>query len=426
MNRFIQILRLALCCAILLLSTVGYAQERLTCDSVEVETRQIALEPAPEREIRDTLPLVDTTKLDDSVGIVVRFNRGESRYSFDTGLESWYQTALLINSLYKPFGKDYIAPWKLMPTGVSDTVEAEIIRGDNDKIPDILFVLKDGTGVPAKREDTKWTLTLPSVGAGETYEIYAVYKKGGRLHTVGKLNVVSYPGRNLRVTLVPVYESFTGAKELEAGLNEIYAPYGITIEVNVDDTFRTAHDWSWDIDRDNKLSLEGSGFFSNETSEMKALRKDFQTKGRYNRNDYYLFVLQDANAGTEPDQEFVARGDMPRGRQFGYLFMRNIERHELSRLVAHELGHGIFTLLHSFDVNYAGDRNKRQTSNLMDYSNGTELAAFQWNVMANPAPLTWFDTEEDGMAVKTFQRYEGDFNFAGRDEILRYLLVSRK
>ena len=349
--------------------------------------------------IEDAPGEFDPTKLDESAGIVVRFNRGESEYAFDTGLEEWYQTAQLIKSYYKPFGKDYIAPWKLMPTGLEDTVEAEIIRGDNDKIPDILFVLKDGTGVPAKREDTKWTLTLPSVGAGETYEIYAVYKKGNKLHTVGKLNVVSYPRQSLKVTLVPVYESFPNAGDVEQELNRIYGPYGITFTVDIDDSFRTAHDWEWDLDGDNKLNLNGSGFFSNETAEMKALRKEFQTKGKYSRNDYYLFVMKDAVVGSEPDSKLAAAGDMPRGKQFGYLFMDNIASHELPRLVAHELGHGIFTLSHSFDVNYSGDRNKQLTSNLMDYANGTILAAFQWNVMANPAPLTWFDDDEDGMAV---------------------------
>ncbi len=142
--------------------------------------------------------------------------------------------------------------------------------------------------------------------------------------------------------------------------------------------------------------------------------------------DQMLRIVTSGFFGSEPDSKLAAAGDMPRGKQFGYLFMDNIASHELPRLVAHELGHGIFTLSHSFDVNYSGDRNKQLTSNLMDYANGTELAAFQWNVMANPAPLTWFDDEEDGMAVKRFQLYEGAFNFAGRDEILRYLLVKRK
>ncbi|MDR0348601.1 MAG: hypothetical protein LBH90_03800, partial [Tannerella sp.] len=64
------------------------------------------------------------------------------------------------------------------------------------------------------------------------------------------------------------------------------------------------------------------------------------------------------------------------------------------RLAAHELGHGIFTLRHTFDVNLLGSDSKGQTANLMDYGHGTELAVWQWDVMANPAPLTWFDDEE--------------------------------
>jgi hypothetical protein len=34
----------------------------------------------------------------------------------------------------------------------------------------------------------------------------------------------------------------------------------------------------------------------------------------------------------------------------------------------------------------------------MDYAGGIDLAAFQWNIIANPAPLTWFDSDGDGMA----------------------------
>jgi hypothetical protein len=116
MNQFTHILRPFLCCALLLLGTVGYAQERLEVDSFEVETRQIAFDSLSAPETLDILSIVDTTKLDESVGIIVRFNRGASEYAFDTGLESWYQTALLIKSLYTPFGTNYIAPWKLMPT----------------------------------------------------------------------------------------------------------------------------------------------------------------------------------------------------------------------------------------------------------------------------------------------------------------------
>lgn len=359
--------------------------------------------------INDVEGEFDTEKLSEAAGVVVRFNRGDNDYAFDTGLVDWYGTALLLREYYKPFGKDYIAPWKLTPTGEDDTVEAEVIRINGDaKMSDISFVLKDGTGVAAKVDDVKWTLTLPSVGAGETYAIYAVYNNKGKLQTVGKLNVVSYPKQTRKVTLVPVYQRFdqTGIDlgSVKQELDKIFSPYGLSIEVGVNDKFHNAHDWEWDLDGDNKLNLNGSGFFSNETAEMKALRKSFQTKGQYTRNDYYLFVMKGANAGTEPDNKLAVTGDMPRGKQFGYLFMDNISSHELPRLIAHELGHGIFTLSHTFDVNYGGDGSKQKTLNLMDYANGSDLAAFQWNVMANPAPLTWFDSEEDAMAVTNADR----------------------
>ncbi|WP_212126111.1 DUF3289 family protein, partial [Bacteroides pyogenes] len=52
--------------------------------------------------------------------------------------------------------------------------------------------------------------------------------------------------------------------------------------------------------------------------------------------------------------------------------------------------HGIFTLQHTFDAEY-GKGTIKETNNLLDYKNGTDLAAFQWNVMANPAVFTGAD-----------------------------------
>jgi hypothetical protein len=48
----------------------------------------------------------------------------------------------------------------------------------------------------------------------------------------------------------------------------------------------------------------------------------------------------------------------------------------------------MFTLEHTFHINYSGREHKSRTSNLMDYAGGIDLAAFQWNIIANPAPLT--------------------------------------
>jgi hypothetical protein len=106
-------------------------------------------------------------------------------------------------------------------------------------------------------------------------------------------------------------------------------------------------------------------------------------------------VLDEAEADKE--EPLTAAGDMPRGKQFGYVFMQHAD--DPAWTLAHELGHGIFTLQHAFDRNLLGPDSKTKTTNLMDYASGTELGVWQWNTMANPAPLTWFDTDEDAMAV---------------------------
>lgn len=342
----------------------------------------------------------DTSKLDPASGVVVQFRRGEGKYAFDDGAEQWYQTALLLREYYTPFGtyggkQNYIAAWKLVPTGEKDEVEAYFEMGNADP-DDVKFVLKDGQGVAAKSEGGTWTLTLPAVGSGETYDVFAVYKGS----TVGKLNVVSYRKQQHTVTLVPVDARIDDQKALERELNSIYNPYGISITVGCDESIYD--NIEWDTDGDRKLNLNGSGFFSNETDEMKALRRTYQQQEGYDEYSYYIFVMTDAVAGEEPDKQFAVQGDMPRGKQFGYVFLTHtgVGIGTLGRLIAHELGHGMFTLSHSFNVNYSGDSYKTKTANLMDYSSGTDLGAFQWNVIANPAPITWFDSDGDAMSLK--------------------------
>ena len=68
---------------------------------------------------------------------------------------------------------------------------------------------------------------------------------------------------------------------------------------------------------------------------------------------------------------------------------------DLGYTIAHELGHGLFTLQHTFDDEYGGRKSRGQTDNLMDYATGKELAAFQWNVLANPAVFTAADKAEE-------------------------------
>ena len=106
----------------------------------------------------------------------------------------------------------------------------------------------------------------------------------------------------------------------------------------------------------------------------------------------YLFVLDGAK-GLSSGTVFL-QGEMPRKSRFGYLFSNDGKA--LSKTIAHELGHGLFTLRHTFDSEYAGKKSQDSSSNLMDYAEGTSLAAFQWNVMASPAIFTAADKAEEG------------------------------
>ena len=119
----------------------------------------------------------------------------------------------------------------------------------------------------------------------------------------------------------------------------------------------------------------------------------------------YLFVLNGAT-GLE-GQKGDLLGEMPRKSRFGYIFAGNSPNtEEIIHTIAHELGHGIFTLQHTFDAEY-GKGTQGKTNNLLDYPSNhldykekTELAAFQWNIMANPAIFTALDKKKDGKLGK--------------------------
>jgi len=91
---------------------------------------------------------------------------------------------------------------------------------------------------------------------------------------------------------------------------------------------------------------------------------------------------------------------MPKTRQWGYIFNANdngevIENKPSQNLVvAHELGHGIFSLAHPFQND---DSTGSGTNWLMDYGNGKELPYAHWAAMSDESlKLGLFQDQEDG------------------------------
>ena len=330
------------------------------------------------------------------------FSGQGGKYAFDPGSEPWYQKSVKLDRFYKPFAKDYIAPWKLIPEGKQDAVTAEYTGSKAIDPQRVRFASEPrSTTLPASYDASskRWTISLPSVSSGESYEVFAVYEG----EVLGKLRVASYAQQCHKLTLVPISDTKLDKAQIERELNGIYGSVGIRFDVEVDEHMRG--DYSWDRDGDRKLSIVGKSFFGRvrevkESAEMDYLKKAY-TQLAGTLDGVYLFVV-DAAGGLEAQPKDLL-GEMPRRSRFGYIFSGNSPNggtSDLGYTIAHELGHGLFTLQHTFDDEYGGRKSQGQTDNLMDYATGKELAAFQWNVLANPAVFTASDSQRQGDLVK--------------------------
>ena len=327
----------------------------------------------------------------------VRFERGQGKYAFDDGKEAWYQKSVKLDRFYKPFAKDYIAPWKLIPEGETDVVTARYEGKKSIDVSKLVFTSDaKSPALPASYDETSrtWSIKLPSVASGAAYDVFAVYEG----EVLGKLHVVSYVKQQHKVTLVPINNVKLDKTQIERELNAVYTPVGIHFDVEVDERMRGDYSWEVTSEQDKLLSLVGKSFWGydkevKESTEMLRLQQAYQAKAG-TLEGAYLFVLDGAK-GIE-GQKGSLLGEMPRKSRFGYIFAANsLNTEEFVRTIAHEVGHGIFTLQHTFDAEY-GKGTQNTTNNLLDYAKGTSLAAFQWNIMANPAIFTATDKAEEG------------------------------
>ena len=347
----------------------------------------------------------------------IEFDRGEGKYAFDNGKLDWYKKSVKVDRFYKPVAKGYIAPWKLVPVGENDVVTAKYKGSKNIDLKKVRFASEPNTAaLPAKFNEAEqtWTISLRSVSPGASYDVFAVYEGVA----IGKLRVVSYAKQQHKVTLVPINEVRLDKTTIEQGLNAIYNPVGVQFTVNVDESMRGNYSWEVDSEKDGLLSTVGKSFWGydkelKESTEMLNLQKTYQQEAG-TLDGVYLFVLNGAK-GLEGQNKYLL-GEMPRKSRFGYIFTANsYNTTSLVRTIAHEVGHGIFTLQHTFDNEY-GKGTLKETENLLDYKEGTDLVAFQWNVMANPAVFTGMDKASKGKLELNTNEYIG---FAPNGQVIK-------
>ena len=153
-------------------------------------------------------------------------------------------------------------------------------------------------------------------------------------------------------------------------------------------------------EEDKQLSLVGKSFWGydkelKESTEMLQLQQAYQAKAG-TLEGAYLFVLDGAK-GLSSGTAFL-QGEMPRKSRFGYLFSKDGE--ELSKTIAHELGHGLFTLRHTFDSEYAGKKSQGHFFQPDGLCQRHRSCCLPVDVMASPAVFTAADKAEEGKKVE--------------------------
>ncbi len=277
-----------------------------------------------------------------------------------------------------------------------DAVLANVAITDQTIIADsIKFVNGKGTQFAATKTTTpnQYKIQLVGGSGGDAQELYAVYKLNGNWISFGKLKVAGYNLKEEELVLVPMGNVTVNVNQIRDSLNKIYGSLGITWKVKVDAPF---FDTTWDINKNKLLDVSGSSFLSRYTSEMKALNKVYKKLRGVEKKPLYMFVFKRSKVEGLETGSFIA-GDMPHDSKYGYLFG---EGNELIKPIAHEIGHGRYSLVHTFDERYGFSKTEVQ-DNLMSYSEtGTKLFKSQWDCLHDPGQI-WgiFEDDNDGQMV---------------------------
>ena len=350
------------------------------------------------------LATANLTVVDASKGTVTFAPTSDMKYAFDAwqkaydGNSAWskrYETLPISGQSGK-----YRVSSKLMVPGEADKVLAIVNLNNKNLVADsVRFVNAKGTLFEKKKiTDNSYELSLVGGPAGDAQEVYALYSTGGKTYTLGKLLVATYEPKTINLALVPVNDATLDSEVIAAELKKVYEPLGIDFNLTTKDKFK------YEALETASLKVEGSGLLSVYTEQMKALNAAFVANGKYDKNTIYLFAIDQPESQDGKSIE----GVMPRGQQFGYMFVKGKNGDAQGLTAAHEIGHGVFQLQHAFE--YSGIKQKTITPlNVMDYPAGEALSKLQWDLMHDP-----------GLVISVFETDKGAEITLGTNEYLGF------
>lgn len=349
----------------------------------------------------------------------------ESTAPFDDG---YHLIRDCMSGHYKFFdnANNYRIPYLGLTFGRTEVAVAVEKSNSGDKFTDVKFVIpfEGGKFLELKYEeiDDNFSVTIPGIVGDNIHstEVLVLGQMEGESEykNCGKMIVSNFPIKEpKKVLLVPVAQNGIGtnADGVEDYLNNLYGGLGFSFEVElvdpilVDESYLSEEEGALRDLLDDGLSIgaDDQSVWTNYTDEMKKLTNYYISKNPdiAETNPAIIFLVEK----PQEDQYSGVQGDMPRGKSVGFVFTNNVTASgkDFNRLVAHELGHGLFKLEHIFNYGHGDCLNQGATTNLMDYSSKTpndELVHFQWHNMHKDFLMVWSFTEsdEEGMAKNPF------------------------
>jgi hypothetical protein len=248
--------------------------------------------------------------------------------------------------------------------------------------------------------------TILGAGDGVESELIALYDGQApvtndnspvtKTQVLGKLSVVTYDEIVKDLVIVPVNGNKYPYSEdaLRAQLNKIYGQ--AVVKWNI--TFAS----NFDLPGIDPFDDGGSGLLSNYSPDMRKVVSAY--KANLQRNTHYLFLVKNPKSGT--DGTVSMAGFMPRSKECGFIFVdKNGSEESIIRTMAHELGHGVFHLRHTFDKEEKNMLPEKGTDNLMDYANGNKLFKYQWDRMRYPEIVMGLFEDDDAGKYETDGHY---------------------
>jgi hypothetical protein len=296
-------------------------------------------------------------------------------------------------------------------SGKSAFIVAEL-KIDNDPLKAEHITFTNDAGVklqvqPAAGPDKKATYIKVLINETSHEEVqrvtagYTIKKDKGESENreLAWIDVISYNSEPVDLVIATAngQKPTVPLSRLEQEINRIYGQSVIRFRLSQIDLGNT----DFDKNGDNLVDAGSTGMLSNYTAETRAIKRAVRRHQAYDKKAFYIVMAPEASEGA------MLKGRWALKTQVGFVFNpKGMSDEQFIHTVAHESGHGIFRLWHTFSSKNNYQLTKGATTNLMDYStkpNATDLFKYQWDYCHNPENMTGlFQDDEEG----EFEAYE--------------------